>query len=181
MQLKTGAHPENISVEIKEIENDEVVYALTFDQANHVYTEDIELLNGGCYRMSVRDSHGEGMGNGYFQFKDASNRVIMKGGGSYGPFTYEMSSEVSCDGTLSVDEPTATIFKVYPNPSSGLFYVDLGEGQWQVQVYDLMGRKVFENQCDGKASIDLGSCQKGLYFLKAVREGEEVSLKLMLK
>lgn len=181
MQLKTGAHPENISVEIKEIENDEVVYALTFDQANHVYTEDIELLNGGCYRMSVRDSHGEGMGNGYFQFKDASNRVIMKGGGSYGPFTYEMSSEVSCDGTLSVDEPTATIFKVYPNPSSGLFYVDLGEGQWQVQVYDLMGRKVFENQCDVKASIDLGSCQKGLYFLKAVREGEEVSLKLMLK
>ena len=181
MQLKTGAHPENVSVEIKEIENNEVVYAFTFDQANHVYTEDIELLNGGCYRMSVRDSHGEGMGNGYFQFKDASNRVIMKGGGSYGPFTYEMSSEVSCDGTLSVEEPQANPFMVYPNPSSGLFYVDLGEGQWQVQVYDLMGRKVFENQCDGKASIDLGSCQKGLYFLKAVREGEEVSAKLMLK
>lgn len=181
MQLKTGAHPENISVEIKEIETGEVVNAYSFDQANHVYEADIELQNGGCYRIRVCDSAGEGMGNGFFQFKDASNRIILRGGGAAGKFTYEMCGEVNCDGTLAVEEPQVNPFKVYPNPSSGVFYVDLGEGQWQVQVYDLMGRKVFENQCDENASIDLGSCQKGLYFLKAVRDEEEINWKLMLK
>lgn len=104
MQLKTGAHPQNTRVEIIETESGEVVNEYTFDQANHAYTEEIVLMNAGCYRIRVRDIAGEGMGNGFFQFKDSNNQVIMKGGGSVGHFTYELSSEVQCDGTLSVNE-----------------------------------------------------------------------------
>jgi hypothetical protein len=104
MQLKTGAHPQNTRVEIIETESGEVVNSYTFDQANHVYTEEIVLMNAGCHRIRVRDLAGEGMGNGYFQFKDANNQVVMKGGGSVAQFTYELSSEVQCDGTLSVEE-----------------------------------------------------------------------------
>ena len=104
MQLKTGAHPQNTRVEIIETESGEVVNSYTFEQASHVYTEEIVLMNAGCHRIRVRDFAGEGMGNGYFQFKDANNQVVMKGGGSVANFTYELAAEVHCDGTLSVEE-----------------------------------------------------------------------------
>lgn len=181
LQLKTGAHPENLTIEVLDAANGEIVKSFIFEQANHNYAEDIELLNAGCYRIKVRDDAGEGMGNGYFQFKDSNNRVIMKGGGAAMPFTYEMKTEVDCDGTLSVPETNPVLAKVYPNPSTGVFNLNLGDGQWQVQVYDITGRRIFESACEGKASIDLSQHQRGVYFLKAMNGVDEYNSKIVVK
>jgi hypothetical protein len=181
MQLKTGSHPQNIRVQIIETESGEEVNSYTFDQANHVYSEDITLLNAGCYRIRVRDIAGEGMGSGYFQFKDANNNVVFKGGGQVEPFAYELSSELSCDGTLSVEETEKELPLVYPNPSEGLFYLNLGRGNWQVQVYDITGRKVLESQNDGMGSVDLSGRRSGMYFLKATNETQEINTKIMVR
>lgn len=181
MQLKTGSHPQNIRVQIIETESGEEVNSYTFDQANHVYSEDITLLNAGCYRIRVRDIAGEGMGSGYFQFKDANNNVVFKGGGQVEPFTYELSSELSCDGTLSVEETEIELPLVYPNPSEGLFYLNLGKGNWLVQVYDITGRKVLESQNDGMGSVDLSGRQSGMYFLKATNGTQEINTKIVIR
>lgn len=180
MQLKTGSHPENVTVEIKSNTTGELVSFITFEQANHVYNQDIELLNADCYRITVSDVSGEGMGNGFFQFKDASNNVILRGGGAANPFTYAIATEVNCDGTLSVDEPAVTKTVVYPNPTQGMLNLDLGEGLWMVQIYDITGRKVLEHHCDAKSTLDLSQQPKGLYFLKARKEAEEISAKFLL-
>jgi hypothetical protein len=181
MQLKTGSHPQNIRVQIIETESGEEVNSYTFDQANHVYSEDITLLNAGCYRIRVRDIAGEGMGSGYFQFKDANNNVVFKGGGQVEPFAYELSSELSCDGTLSVEETEKELPLVYPNPSEGLFYLNLGKGNWQVQVYDITGRKVLESQNDGMGSVDLSGRRSGMYFLKATNGTQEINTKIVIR
>lgn len=181
MQLKTGSHPQNIRVQIIETESGEEVNSYTFDQANHVYSEDITLLNAGCYRIRVRDIAGEGMGSGYFQFKDANNNVVFKGGGQVEPFAYELSSELSCDGTLSVEETEKELPLVYPNPSEGLFYLNLGKGNWQVQVYDITGRKVLESQNDGMGSVDLSGRRSGMYFLKATNGTKEINTKIVVR
>ena len=181
MQLKTGSHPQNIRVQIIETESGEEVNSYTFDQANHVYSEDITLLNAGCYRIRVRDIAGEGMGSGYFQFKDANNNVVFKGGGQVEPFAYELSSELSCDGTLSVEETEKELPLVYPNPSEGLFYLNLGKGNWQVQVYDITGRKVLESQNDGIGSVDLSGRRSGMYFLKATNGTQEINTKIVIR
>ena len=181
MQLKTGSHPQNIRVQIIETESGEEVNSYTFDQANHVYSEDITLLNAGCYRIRVRDIAGEGMGSGYFQFKDANNNVVFKGGGQVEPFAYELSSELSCDGTLSVEETEKELPLVYPNPSEGLFYLNLGKGNWQVQVYDITGRKVLESQNDGIGSVDLSDRRSGMYFLKATNGTKEINTKIVVR
>ena len=181
MQLKTGSHPQNIRVQIIETESGEEVNSYTFDQANHVYSEDITLLNAGCYRIRVRDIAGEGMGSGYFQFKDANNNVVFKGGGQVEPFTYELSSELSCDGTLSVEETEKELPLVYPNPSEGLFYLNLGKGNWQVQVYDITGRKVLESQNEGMGSVDLSGRRSGMYFLKATNGTQEINTKIVIR
>ena len=180
MQLKTGSHPQNIRVQIIDTESGDLVNSYTFDQANHVYSEDITLLNAGCYRIRVRDIAGEGMGNGYFQFKDANNNVVFKGGGQVAPFTYELSSELNCDGTLSFDETEKELPLVYPNPSTGLFNLKLEKGQWQVQVFDIMGRKVIEVQSEGKTTIDLENQPQGMYSLKADNGNQEIVRKIVV-
>lgn len=180
MQLKTGAHPENTRVEIIEIESGEIVNSYTFDQTNHAYTEEIILKNAGCYRIRVLDAAGEGMGNGFFQFKDSNNHVIMTGGGSLGHFSYELASEVQCDGTLSVNEIEKDLPMVYPNPTHGLFNLNLGKGLWYVQVFDITGRMVWEQQSEGRSTLDLGRQQKGLYLLKAQNGTEEYYTKIVV-
>ena len=71
--------------------------------------------------------------------------------------------------------------EVYPNPSNGTFNLNLGEGQWNVEVYDITGRKVYENRMDGHSVLDLGKCQKGVYFLKAIGESRGVTAKIMVQ
>ena len=83
--------------------------------------------------------------------------------------------------TQSVDETENDGFVVYPNPSNGQFNFDLGEGQWNVEVYDITGRKVYEGTHEGHSAIDLGQCPKGLYFLKAKNESQELTTKLMIQ
>ena len=181
MQLKTGAHPENILVQIIDTENGEVVKHFTFDQASHVYTEEFVLMDASCYRIRVIDTAGEGMGNGFFQFKDSNNQVVMKGGGSAGHFTHELTAEVQCDGTLSVDVDEEVLPMVYPNPTQGMLYLNLGSGQWQIMVFDITGRKVFESQCEGHSTIDLGQNQSGMYFMKATNGSREINTKVILR
>ena len=105
----------------------------------------------------------------------------MKGGGAAGQFSYELASEVQCDGTLSVDEPGRDLPRVYPNPTQGLINLNLGNGLWQVQVFDITGRKVIEQQCDGRSSLDLGRHYKGLYLLKAQNGTEEYHTKIVVR
>ena len=69
----------------------------------------------------------------------------------------------------------------YPNPSNGTFNLNLGEGQWTVEVYDITGRKVYENRMEGRSALDLCQCQKGMYFLKAKNESKELTTKIVLQ
>ena len=121
------------------------------------------------------------MGNGFFQFTDSNNHVVMRGGGSAGHFTYELASEVQCDGTLSVNEVEEVLPVVYPNPSYGWVHLNLGKGQWQVQVYDIIGRKVIEKQVDAKAALDFTKQPKGIYLLKARNDAEEFNTKIVIR
>ena len=83
-------------------------------------------------------------------------------------------------GISAVEESESNVM-VYPNPSNGTFNLNLGEGQWDVEVYDITGRKVYENRMDGRSVLDLGACRKGLYFLKATGESRGVTTKIMVQ
>ena len=185
LQLKTGSHPENITFEVKNMDNGEIVESYTFDKTNHVYTKEIVLMHAGCYRLTARDVAGEGMGSGFFQVKDSNNHVVFKGGGSAGPFTYELASEVHCDGSVSIEEDgpstSSGTFTVSPNPSTGVFNLNLGTGLWQVQVFDILGKKVLENQLEGHSNLDLSGNPQGLYFIKALNGAQEITAKVMIR
>ena len=83
-------------------------------------------------------------------------------------------------GVSAVEESESNVM-VYPNPSNGTFNLNLGAGQWNVEVYDITGRKVYENRMDGNSVLDLGACRKGMYFLKATGESRGVTAKVMVQ
>ena len=70
---------------------------------------------------------------------------------------------------------------VYPNPSNGIFSLNLGAGLWDVEVFDITGRKVYESLMEGRSVLDLGQCQKGIYFLKATSENRGLTTKIMVQ
>ncbi len=61
-------------------------------------------------------------------------------------------------------------FRVFPNPSDGLFFVetkDAASANFGLQLVDLQGRMLFEKEIyDERAALDLVDLPPGVYFLK---------------
>ena len=180
MQFKTDNNPEETTIQFKDMTTGEVVRELTFDLPKHVYTEEIVLMNAGCYRITILDSAGDGLGSGsVFKF-ESSTGTLMSGSSNNSHFKYQFGFEVSCDGTMEVGEQVADDAAVIPNPSHGSFELKLTDGVWQVMVFDLAGRMVYRNDQYSNGMISLEDCESGVYLLKASNGKEEVLKKVML-
>ena len=70
---------------------------------------------------------------------------------------------------------------VYPNPSDGIFSLNLGEGRWEASVYDMTGQKVYENRLSGTSVLDLGKLPRGMYFLKVTGESGGMTTKIVIQ
>ena len=105
---------------------------------------------------------------------------LFKGGGTQGAFTTELAAEVYCNGFLGASEIESQGLDIYPNPSKGIFTLDLGEGSWNVNVYDMTGRCVKQSQIESQGEIDLSANEKGVYFVKALNGSREFTKKVVV-
>ena len=81
---------------------------------------------------------------------------------------------------LSVTELSAEA-KLYPNPTTGQFTVE-GANVARVEVYNLVGQKVCEQQGSKVINIDASSWNKGIYLVNIIEEnGTVVAKKLVVK
>lgn len=180
MQFKTDANPEETEVQVKNMVTGEVFQSFTFDKPKQVYTEEFVLPSEGCYRISFLDAAGNGFGNGaLFKFQDSSGNTLFSGNASI-TFRHELAFEVTCDATWDVTEQELSKVEIMPNPSDGTFYLNLGEGSWQITVFDLSGRMVFQDSHFSEGKITLEGCESGMYFLRATDGNKEVLRKLMV-
>ena len=67
---------------------------------------------------------------------------------------------------------------IYPNPSNGQFEVTVGEGVWQVKVFDALGRVVYQDDRFVGGNVVIES--KGVYLLRATNGKDEVVRKMMV-
>lgn len=85
--------------------------------------------------------------------------------------------------TLNLKENKIANTIVYPNPSSGQFYVEL-EGEFGVvvlSVYDLLGRTVFEKTYNGDEMIFDLSQTPGAYLLKLSTDNGSFTQRIVVK
>ena len=74
----------------------------------------------------------------------------------------------------------AARLNLYPNPASSTLHIEGDFGRAQVCIYDLTGRKVFENQY--QPMISVGNLSDGLYFISiTTEEGQVINQKFSIK
>jgi len=82
--------------------------------------------------------------------------------------------------TNNVTELESSV-RVYPNPSSGLFNINLSVAETirSIEVYDLMGKKVMELFPNtAQVVLDMGHLTNGIYTLKIVSDESNQSVRL---
>jgi hypothetical protein len=88
-----------------------------------------------------------------------------------GEATIPMTWAVGC-GAVGLDELAQDGFAVYPNPTEGTLYIELGAertGNVRVRVLDMSGRVVLEQPLNVKAGVntlDMGRLQTGQYMVE---------------
>ncbi|MCB0583440.1 MAG: immunoglobulin domain-containing protein, partial [Phaeodactylibacter sp.] len=130
-------------------------------------------LTGGFPAGGIYDGPGVMEDSGVFIFDPVA------AGGGFHSITYTYTAGNGCSATataetlVGLDQPAAGIrLQVFPNPSTGLFHLraDQPAAGWVVSVFNLQGRKVWEeawlNPAGGEQEVDLRSMPKGAYLLR---------------
>ena len=79
--------------------------------------------------------------------------------------------------------PDRTEFSIYPNPTTGVFYISSGRKQYHIDIFTLFGEKVYSKTISKTISeIDISSQPAGIYFLKIFNwDGSSVVSKIFRK
>ena len=77
------------------------------------------------------------------------------------------------------------IFKIYPNPTDGIFSVVLEsnfKGDFTINIFDFLGRVIYETKADNKVKnvLDISDKSNGIYMIK-VSNGENSYQKRVIK
>lgn len=180
-QIRTGSEPEAQSVEIKNMETGEVLYNFTFDEANKIYTEEVTLSEHSCYRVTFRNSNGNGADSGFYGIKDVENETIIMCNNSSNPFRYEFPIEFTFGGE-SVENTTETAAaNIYPNPAHSVINVAFDKLS-RVDVYNSMGALVYSAQPnENLVRINTESWVSGMYFISLENvDGDKVLQKIIV-
>ncbi|MFN5983076.1 MAG: T9SS type A sorting domain-containing protein, partial [Fluviicola sp.] len=118
----------------------------------------------------------------------ANPNIINNGGGidnakSAQDFSYLMNQtdvETMTNSTALIKNDHLII---YPNPTDGLFTIDLQNIEnAQIEIYTVFGQKVKSlSQIEAKTTIDMTGFTKGIYFVKIKSNGKEEISKIILE
>ena len=112
-----------------------------------------------------------------FRFVFATDQSVTGEGAVIDNFSIDATA------VLAADDFEKHSFKLYPNPSSSVFYISRkGVEDMQISVYDVTGRLVREERNITRSvyGLDMTGVKSGLYFLK-VREGQKTLATTILK
>ncbi|MBI2722522.1 MAG: T9SS type A sorting domain-containing protein [Bacteroidetes bacterium] len=119
------------------------------------------------------------------EMTDGSYIAIGKTG-SYGPNLSAYFLKLNSQGTLTVgleeQNKNPLTISVYPNPSTGIFNIDLTEiGPANIHINDLLGKEIYTKSINktGLESIQLNS-KPGIYFMTLKTGKGEVTKKLIV-
>jgi hypothetical protein len=135
-------------------------------------TVPVSIGTNDCWTLTMFDSYGDGMccayGNGSYTLTDASSNVVATGG----QFGSSEKKAWSTDATSAVNNQLAEGINVYPNPSSGVFNVEIPNvGNAEITIVTLAGQRVFSTTSDQSlVKVDLSDLAAGMYMVRVKTE-----------
>jgi Secretion system C-terminal sorting domain len=85
------------------------------------------------------------------------------------------------NGTLSVSQNEIAGLNVYPNPTTGIFYVETAlNAVKNITVYDILGKQVLSTTTSSN-EINAANLNSGLYIVKITEEGKTATKKLIIE
>lgn len=90
-------------------------------------------------------------------------------------------AEITCNSSLSTDNFNKSSIKLYPNPANSYFNISSEELISSITVYDLAGRRVFENQNikQTQTQVNVQNLTTGAYFVKVNVNGATQTFKII--
>lgn len=181
LQLRTGDDPENLTIEIMNMDDGEITHSFTFEEPKEIYNEDIYLPKVGCYRMSIKNAAGNGFGGGFWGLKDSDNKTIITGSNGENSFKYGFSFELNCNAVNVNEYEFLNNVNIYPNPASSVINVS-AENMTNVKVYNAVGQLIYAEETENdNVNIDTQSWTNGLYYVTVETvDGNSTSQKIIV-
>lgn len=155
----------------------------TGDNYNNNQTiNEVFQLAPDCYTFTIFDSFGDGIccsnGTGSYTLETDEGIVIGQGGNfdDIDSVTFSLSAPASAESIIKDN------FKVYPNPSSGVFTVYVVDAsQVSYILYNVLGQQVATGIFSGgESQLDVTSAADGMYILQVTdTEGKITNVKLI--
>ncbi len=161
-----------------------------YDFVNNIYTYKVNLpptpegsllqaSNGKLYGTSI---YGGVNGKGtIYQYDYISNDLTIKTDFNTTNTSFPTISLIEISGTLSSRDNSFTEnLKIYPNPSNGIFNIEVDENliDAKANVYNLLGQKI--KDFDLKVWITNQTLNKGIYLLVIENKGNKTTQKLII-
>lgn len=180
IQLRTGSDPENFSIEIKNMETEEIIHTFTYEESGDAYQEDIYLPQLGCYRVTFRNTEGNGMGGGFFGIKNKDNETIFMGSNTENKFRYELAVELTFS-VEGLEDVRISDYNIFPNPASSVINVNANNLS-KIEVYNSVGQLIYVQDVDhDNVVINSESWVNGLYYINLeTSDGAKISQKVVV-
>ena len=137
-----------------------------------MYVDTIFITADGCYDFTIYDAGGDGLtGSSVYGLRAGSSTMF-----SGSRFGYSESTEFSYEVTADVEENLNRSTNIYPNPTEGLLNIYSHEKQ-AVTIYNLVGQRVFEGQCEGRLQIDMKAYGSGIFVIQIGNETQRIVVK----
>jgi len=146
------------------------------------YTETFEVDPDSCYEFVILDTANDGIccayGNGSYSLETNSGELIVEGGDFGG---LESTSFRIIDNLSSTGFDFSSSLSIYPNPASTFVQIEINSNEeFNVELFDMSGRKLYQTQMNGDISIDLNAYATGIYFVK-IGDGANSTTKKIIK
>lgn len=74
------------------------------------------------------------------------------------------------------------LFKMYPNPTQGTFFIESDATIQKIQIFNLIGQNVYNNSnCDKNISISASIWESGIYLVQVTTDFATVTKKIMIQ
>ena len=109
------------------------------------------------------------------------DKIILAGNTFTGSGTSEILVARYDNTVLGTGDFQNIAFSLYPNPANDYITIDLNgtSSNYQVAIFDVLGKNVYNTEIDGTKQIDLSSLAAGAYFVKLNSNSQTTTIRFI--